>query len=110
VPKTTELQLNRDNLALIEQIVDRHEALCQRAGNQFLGDERLSLTMDLCTANGVNGNRPLDLERLYAADDFNFAHDIVGIQNHMDRTTGKISNRFLPRFTRHDAPVTEAAQ
>lgn len=32
------------------------------------------------------------------ADDFNFAHDFVGIQNHIDRITKTFDNRFLPRF------------
>ncbi len=32
------------------------------------------------------------------ADDFNFAHDFVGIQNHIDRETKSFDNRFVPRF------------
>ena len=34
------------------------------------------------------------------ADKFNFAHDIVGITNCIDRNTGKMANCFLPRFSR----------
>jgi len=110
MPKTAEVEFNRDKEELVKQIVDRYGALCQQAGLPFDDDDRLSLTMDLAAANGMNGNLPLDLERLHAADDFNFAHDIMGTINHMDRATGKISGHFLPRFTRHDAPAAEAAQ
>lgn len=38
----------------------------------------------------------------FNSDDFNFAHDFVGIQNHMDRSSAKVSNRFLPRFSGRD--------
>ena len=38
------------------------------------------------------------LEEWLAADDFNFAHDYIGIQNHIDRINKTFDNRFLPRF------------
>lgn len=58
----------------------------------------LDIRMDItaCHANGC----PLDLERLLAADDFNFAHDIIGIRRFLDRDTGKLSDMFSPRFHR----------
>lgn len=43
---------------------------------------------------------PLDLDQLEAADDFNFAHDIAGIHNCLDRKTGKLTKCFLPRCAR----------
>lgn len=51
--------------------------------------------MDL---DAVNETIPLDFERLALADDFNFAHDVFGIMNHLNRTTDKLENFFLPRF------------
>lgn len=36
------------------------------------------------------------------ADVFNFAHDFVGIQNHIDRITETFDDRFLPRFAGRD--------
>ena len=51
------------------------------------------------TACHVNGN-PLRLEDLLAADDFNFAHDVFGIDRHICRDTGKRTNCFRPRFSR----------
>lgn len=32
------------------------------------------------------------------ADNFNFMHDISGINAHLNRNTGELSKRFLPRF------------
>ncbi len=40
---------------------------------------------------------PLDLNRLLDADDFNFVHDIVGIERHLDRRQFTLEH-FRPRF------------
>lgn len=57
----------------------------------------IDIMMDL-TAVHINGN-PLRLEGLYLADDFNFAHDILGIRQHLDRSTGQLLNGFTPRYS-----------
>ncbi len=62
--------------------------------------KRINLIMDLTAADGVNGNSHLDWDRLLAADDFNFMHDLSGICRHMNRETGELGNCFVPRFTR----------
>jgi hypothetical protein len=41
---------------------------------------------------------PIDLQRLLEADDANFLHDILGIQRHIDMSTGELRDCFLPRF------------
>lgn len=51
--------------------------------------------MDL-TACHANGN-PMDFAKLESADNFNFAHDVFGIANHIDRETGKLTRCFRPR-------------
>jgi hypothetical protein len=55
----------------------------------------MDATMDIeathCSRN------PLDLGKLLAADDFNFAHDVFGIRRHIDRTTGRLTRFFSPR-------------
>ena len=81
---------------IIERIVERAARLAEDAGCPNL--DRLSLTMDLCAchANGC----PLKLEELEKADDMDFAHDVFGIRNHMDRNTGKLVGCFLPRFAK----------
>ena len=58
--------------------------------------------MDL-TAVHTNGCR-LRLRELLLADDFNFAHDLFGIRRHLDRQSGELDGRFLPRFA---APNTK---
>jgi hypothetical protein len=65
-----------------------------------LGIAKQNLTMDL-TAVHANGN-PLRLAALLAADDFNFAHDVYGIQQHINRNTAKLENHFSPRFSMPD--------
>jgi hypothetical protein len=61
---------------------------------------RMDIHMDV-TAVHANGN-PLRLRDLLAADDFNFAHDISGICNCLDRETGQLTRNFSPRFSRRE--------
>jgi hypothetical protein len=57
----------------------------------------MKLCMDI-DATHCNGT-PLKLEELLKADDANFAHDVFGIIRHIDRTTGKLTMCFLPRYS-----------
>lgn len=66
------------------------------------GYKRINLIMDLTAADGVNGNDPLDWDRLLAADDFNFLHDVTGICRHMNRDTGELMNCFVPRCRKRE--------
>jgi hypothetical protein len=56
---------------------------------------RLDIKMDV-TAVHANGC-PLNLRKLLTFDDFNFAHDILGIRRHLNRDTGVFENCFRPR-------------
>lgn len=49
-------------------------------------------------ATHANGN-PLRLADLLAADDFNFMHDVYGINACLDRETGRLLKNFRPRFS-----------
>ena len=69
-----------------------------RASGELPQFDRLELAMDLEAVHGC-GN-PMDFEALLAADKFNFAHDIFGISNHIDRKTGKLTDCFFPRMSR----------
>lgn len=70
----------------------------QRAKRDFPGTFfSLDLEMDL-TATHCNGC-PLRLADLLEAPPFDFAHDIFGIRKDLDRTTGKLKNCFLPRYS-----------
>lgn len=70
--------------------------IAARACTVWPEGDRLNFEMDI-TATHANGC-PLKLAELLAADDFNFAHDVAGIYRHLDRTTGKLLDCFLPRF------------
>lgn len=47
-----------------------------------------------------HSKEPLDLQKLLDFDTFNFLHDVIGIMNHLDRRTGEIDHRFMPRSAR----------
>lgn len=57
--------------------------------------ERFSLLMDIEHADNVFNLR---LEDWLKADNFNFAHDVVGIVNNIDRRNPTDFNLFVPRF------------
>ena len=52
------------------------------------------MDIDACHSNGC----ALNLGELLTADDFNFAHDVFGIRENIDRKTGQLQNCFLPRY------------
>lgn len=76
---------------LLGKIADRAEKL------NLLMFDRISLLMDMEEAHK---QFDLRLEDLLNADDLNFAHDIIGIQKHINRET-KDFNFFLPRFAQN---------
>lgn len=55
------------------------------------------MNVSACHASG----NPLRLADLLAADDFNFAHDIFGIDRHINHENGRLDNCFVPRFSNH---------
>jgi hypothetical protein len=75
---------------LISQIADR-------VGQEMkeLEYPRVDLLMDLSACH-ANGN-PLDFKVLLSFPMFDFAHDVVGIYNHINRSTGKLERFFVPR-------------
>jgi len=89
---TVRFDCTKQESQLIAIIVKRFLKLAKLPASRSL-----DLNMDV-TACHVNGCK-LDLERLAAADDFNLAHDVAGINRHIDRSNGKLMNCFLPRFS-----------
>lgn len=89
---TVRFDISQKDSALVQQIVER---AMQHPKRVLFDGDRMGLTMDI-EATHRNGNR-LDLARLLAADDFNFWHDVAGIQGMLDRNTGKLTNFFVPR-------------
>lgn len=83
--------MTRDEKMLIFKIAERADK------NGLLMSDRLSLIMDI---EHTHDEVTLKLEELLNADEMNFTHDIVGIQNNMNRKTGKLENCFLPRYSK----------
>jgi hypothetical protein len=82
---------------LIEIIARRYiDTVELIAGKDAIKIRPLDLIMDLtaCHANGCK-LRLADLAKARAVD---LAHDVQGIQRHIERTTGKLAGCFLPRF------------
>ena len=84
--------IDREKMVLITQIVERADKLA------LLKSDRLNFMIDMEVATETFN---LDLERMLNADNQNFAHDVVGIQNHINRNTKEFEGLFLPRFARN---------
>lgn len=56
--------------------------------------DQLTIQMDISAASIQND---FDFERLLEFDEFNFMHDVIGINKHLNRDTGEITQGFLPR-------------
>lgn len=95
---TKEAEFSR-NMDHASKAADRYEGMTPNLHRNY---RRINLMMDLCAADGVNGNAPIDWDRLLAADDFNFMHDVSGICRHINRDTGELENCFVPRFTKRE--------
>ena len=84
---------SRTEYDLIFQIADR--AMNEIFSNSEVKEKKQNCVMDL-TACHLNGC-PLNLLALLSAKELDFAHDIIGIRNHINRQTGKIEHCFVPR-------------
>ena len=84
---------NTNQIDRIAMVVERAREFCFTPAME----EPVQLTMDLCAADGVNGNPDLDLSALLKFEWPDFLHDVAGIYRHLDRTTGKLTDCFVPR-------------
>ena len=80
---------------LTSEDLDSIQRIAARTHTLVSGLDHLSLTMDLGAAHIAC---PMRLDDLAEADDFNFLHDVGGIMRHIDRTTGELTDCFVPRF------------
>ena len=71
-------------------------AITNRAMGLTTTLDRINVAMDL-TAVHANGCQ-LNLSGLLNAPDGHFLHDIYGINRHLDRSTGQLTECFLPRY------------
>lgn len=81
------------NGAALEVVIDRAVALAKDAGFTV---NRPALFFDVLIANRECN---LDLPALAAADDVDLAHDVFGIQRHM-QPDGTLGDCFWPRYAR----------
>ena len=79
------------NIKSAAQVADRVEGY----GLQF---DRMSFIMDLLASDGENDNLKIDWPHFIAATQLDFMHDVQGIYNHLNRTTGHLDGCFVPRF------------
>ena len=95
---TVKFAINRHDFDTIEEIVNRAWGIAWLRKSYA---SRTDMHMDVSAVHS-NGN-PLRLEDLLNADDFNFAHDMSGIHNCLNRKTGKLTRNFSPRFSSQEA-------
>lgn len=85
---------------LIESIADRAVQIAARHGRCILV---WLVYNDVMTVH--RGPCRLDLDRLLAASDSDFAHDVFGIEARLNRQTRTLEGCFRPRFhARAEAP------
>lgn len=86
-----------DKASYLKDILTIQNIVQRAKGEGLLMFSPISLYMDLEAVHRAIGLR---LDDLLAADNFDFAHDILGIQRHMNRGTTELTECFLPRFAR----------
>ena len=77
----------------INTIADRALAIGQQAGRRQL--TKAAIVHDLL---GTHAICPLALAKLAEAKDLDLAHDVFGIEQHLDRQAGMLKNAFTPRY------------
>lgn len=82
--------------------VELIEAIAERAAKALPPIDKETAAMDV-TACHLNGT-PLDLEKLLHSSDFSFAHDIIGINQHISHASGRLMHHFLPRSAQPQQP------
>lgn len=80
----------KDDLILIDKLVTRFK----KELPDFVPPG--TMAMDL-TAVHVSGCK-LQLQNMLTAKASDFVHDCIGINNHINRTTGELMDCFLPRY------------
>ncbi len=85
---------DKATMELESKVADRAVTMAKKYGIEY---KKMTALMDIDACHS-NGN-PLKLSELLNADDFNFGHDVFGIRQHIDRTTGTLQDCFVPRYS-----------
>ncbi|MTK53326.1 hypothetical protein [Paludibacter sp.] len=91
-PNTINWDISDEEIPLIVKIA-------LRAKEELKCNDVVNTQMNI-TATHLNGCT-LDLIKLLEFDESNFAHDIFGIEKHINKVTGQLTKGFLPRSTKH---------
>ncbi len=97
---TVSFDCTDDEREAAKNIAARAVSIRRQAGIRVSKGAEMDHMMDLI-ATHANGN-PLDFDKMLAADDFNLAHDVFGIERHLDRSTGELTNFFSPRCSKRE--------
>lgn len=92
-----------EEYALIRQIAYRAEGFFRELDLEF-NRSGLMMDLDVVHSNGC----PMDFPTLLGFPDRDFIHDIAGIRQHLDRTTGELGENFVPRCAKQGAAVGDA--
>lgn len=92
---SVKFETGQENTQLMNRIVDRAVQM------QLVQREPIALMMDLAAVH--KNDTQIDFIGLLGASDSDFTHDILGIQNNINRSTGMLINEFLPRLSVPDA-------
>ncbi len=84
----------KEELELCGKIAERASSMANKYAQEY---KQSTAFMDI---ELTHSNNPIDLERLLNADDVNFAHDVFGIRNHLNRSTGELMDCFSPRHSK----------
>lgn len=83
---------------LSRSTIDVLASITKRAKRE-LNDVRVGGVETLCYIAEVHLDQPLRLHDLLDADNFNFAHDVLGILRHWDHEQRVMRDCFRPRYT-----------
>lgn len=83
-------KISASDAELVSEIVKRARMLHPMLRSM----QSLSMDITACHLNGC----PIDLSELLTAENLDFSHDVLGIVRHMDRSTGQLTECFVPRF------------
>lgn len=84
----------------IVRIVERAERMGIARGGRFT---------EIMDIENANKQFKLRLEDMLSGGDCDFVHDFTGIQDTMNRETGRIESLFFPRFAGHYQAASQQA-
>ena len=81
------------DVPLFREIGDRASKIAKRLGLDY-PSELAALELFMVHSSGC----PLRLGELLFADERDFIHDVFGIHNNLNHSTGELENFFVPRW------------